>query len=111
LSIVFIVIAGDHVPFLVVGLGWFGFLYGSIWPMYGACARDYFPKEMTGAVFGGMTIFYGVGAMISPVLTGHLADITGTFRWSFGLGASTALVATLCIGLVRGREVSGNEED
>jgi MFS family permease len=57
LSIVFIVIAGDRVP---VGLGWFGFLYGAIWPMCGACARDYFPKEMTGAVFGGMTIFYGL---------------------------------------------------
>ena len=111
LSIVFIVIAGDRVPFLVVGLGWFGFLYGAIWPMYGACARDYFPREMTGAVFGGMTIFYGLGAMISPVLTGHLADITGTFRWSFGLGASTALIAALCIGLIRGREVLGNEGD
>jgi MFS family permease len=111
LSIVFIVIAGDRVPFLVVGLGWFGFLYGAIWPMSGACARDYFPKEMTGAVFGGMTIFYGLGAMIIPVLTGHLADITETFRWSFGLGASTALIAALCIGLMRGREVSGNEGD
>jgi len=66
---------------------------------------------MTGAVFGGMSIFYGVGAMISPVLTGHLADITGTFRWSFGLGAIAALIAALCIGLIRGREVSGKEGD
>jgi MFS family permease len=107
LSIVFI-IAQDRVPFLVIGLGWFGFLYGAIWPMYGACARDYFPKEMTGAVFGGMTIFYGVGAMISPVLTGHLADITGTFRWPFSLGAFTALIAALCMGSIRGREVLGN---
>jgi sugar phosphate permease len=111
MSIVFIVVAGDRVPFLMVGLGWFGFLYGAIWPMYGACARDFFPKEMTGAVFGGMTIFYGLGTMISPVLTGHLADITGTFRWSFGLGASTALIAAFCMGLIRGREASENERD
>jgi MFS family permease len=66
---------------------------------------------MTGAVFGGMTIFYGLGAMTSPALTGHLADITGTFRWSFGLGASIALIAALCIGLIRGREISRNEGD
>ena len=109
LGIVFILIVGDRVPFLVVGLGWFGFLYGAIWPMYGACARDYFPKEMTGAAFGGMTIFYGVGAMISPVLTGHLADLTGTFQWSFGLGASAALIAALFIGFIREGEPSGKE--
>jgi MFS family permease len=111
LGIVFIVIAGDRVPFLLVGLGWFGFLYGAIWPMYGACARDYFPKEMAGAVFGGMTIFYGLGAMISPVLMGHLADITGTFRWSFDLGPSAALIAALCVGFIGGREVLGTEGD
>jgi MFS family permease len=111
LGIVFIVIVGDCLPFLAVGLGWFGFLYGAIWPMYGACARDYFPKEMTGAVFGGMTIFYGVGTMISPVLAGYLADITGTFRWSFSLGALTAVIAALCIGFIRRRGVPGKEGD
>jgi MFS family permease len=92
-------------------MGFFGFFYGAIWPMYGACARDFFPKEMTGRVFGLMTIFYGLGAMSSPPLTGYLADITGTFRWSFGLGASMALIAALCIRLISGREVSGKEED
>jgi hypothetical protein len=39
--------------------------------------------------------------MVSPVLTGHLADVTGTFRWSFGLGAFTAAIAALLIGLLR----------
>ncbi len=97
----FIIAVGNHVSFLMVGLGCFGFLYGAIWPMYGACARDYFPKEITGAVFGLMTIFYGVGAMISPVLTGHLADVTGTFRWSFGLGAFSSSMAALLIGFLR----------
>ena len=48
--------------------------------------------------------------MISPVLTGHLADITGTFRWSFGQGVSATLIVALCIGLIRGREVQGTKE-
>jgi len=97
LGILFIIVVGDHIPLLMMGLGVFGFLYGAIWPMYGACAGDYFPKGMTGAVFGLMTIFYGMGAMISPILTGHLADVTGTFRWSFGLGAIAALGAALSL--------------
>jgi hypothetical protein len=35
------------------------------------------------------------------VLTGYLADITGTFRWSFGIGGFTVLVAALMIGILR----------
>jgi MFS family permease len=58
-----------------------------------------------------MTIFYGVGAMISPVLTGHLADLTGTFQWSFGLGAFAALMAALFTGWIRKQEAQGKEED
>jgi len=105
LSILFILLIRDNVLLLMGGMGFFGFFYGAIWPMYGACARDFFPKEMTGRVFGLMTIFYGLGAMSSPPLTGYLADITGTFRWSFGLGASMALIAAICIRLISGREV------
>ena len=111
LSILFVMGVGSRVSLLMVGLGCFGFLYGAIWPMYGACARDYFPKEITGAVFGLMTIFYGVGAMISPVLTGHLADLTGTFQWSFGLGAFAALMATLLTGWMGKPETPGKERD
>lgn len=97
----FIIFAGNRIPILMIGVGCFGFLYGGIWPMYGACVRDYFPKDISGAIFGLMTIFYGVGAMVSPVLTGYLADVTGTFRWSFGLGAFTSAIATLLIGFLR----------
>ena len=59
----------------------------------------------------GLDAFYGVGASVAPFVGGYLADLTGTFRWSFGLGASTALIAALCIGFIRGREVSGKEGD
>jgi MFS family permease len=105
----FVIFVGNRVPLLMVGLGCFGFAYGAIWPMYGACARDYFPKEITGAVFGLMTIFYGVGGMISPILTGRLADATGTFRWSFGLGAVTALFAAFLLVFLK-RPMNSKEE-
>jgi hypothetical protein len=48
-----------------------------------------------------MTIFYGAGAMVSPVLTGYPADVTGTFRPSFGLGAFASAIAALLIGFLR----------
>jgi sugar phosphate permease len=111
LSILLILLVRNQTPFLMIGLGCFGFLYGAVWPMYGACARDYFPKGITGAVLGLMTIFYGVGSMISPVLTGYLADVTGTFRLSFGLGGFAALISALLIGWIGRPEVPRKEED
>ncbi len=101
LSILFIIFSGNNVPLLILGAAWFGVLYGGIFPLVAACARDHFPKEITGTVLGLLTIFYGLGAMASPIVTGHLADVTGTFRWSFGLGACLSLLAGFLISFLR----------
>ena len=111
LSVLFVILGGRNISLLMVGVGCFGFFYGPIWPMYAACARDYFPKEFTGTVFGLMTIFYGIGMMISPVLTGYLADVTGTFKWSFALGGFITFLAAFVIGILRKPREFGKEED
>jgi len=100
-GILLTIFVGNRITLMMVGMGIFGFLYGAIWPMYGATARDYFPKEMTGTIIGLWTIFYGVGAMICPVVAGYLADVTGTFRWPFGLAALTCFIAALLVGFLR----------
>ena len=101
-SIFFIILAKTDISLLRVGIGWFGFIYGPIWPMYAVCARDYFPKEVAGTVIGLLTLFYGTGAMVGPIVAGHLTDLTGTFHWSFGIGALAALFGALLIGFLRG---------
>jgi sugar phosphate permease len=101
LSILFIIFIGSNVLLLIIGIGWFGVLYGGVFPLVAACAKDFFPREMTGTALGLMTTFYGVGAMSTPILTGYLADITGTFRWSFSLGAFAALLAGLLMAFLR----------
>jgi sugar phosphate permease len=45
LGILFIILAKSNISLLRVGIGWFGFIYGPIFPMYAACARDYFPNS------------------------------------------------------------------
>jgi MFS family permease len=95
----------------MVGMGCFGFLYGAIWPMFAACANDYFPKEVAGTVLGLLTIFYGAGAMTTPVVSGYLADATGTFRWSFGLGAFASLFAGFLIGFLKRPQELAKGED
>jgi OFA family oxalate/formate antiporter-like MFS transporter len=111
LSILFVILGGRNIPLLMVGVGCFGFLYGPIWPMYAASARDYFPREFTGTVFGLMTIFYGIGMMISPVLSGYLADVTGTFKWSFALAGFISFMAVFLIGILKKPREFGKEKD
>jgi sugar phosphate permease len=111
LSILFIILAKGDISLLRVGIGWFGFVYGPIFPMYAACARDYFPKEVAGTVIGLLTLFYGIGAMVGPIMGGHLTDLMGTFRWSFGIGAIAALSAGILIGFLRRpREIAKKED-
>jgi OFA family oxalate/formate antiporter-like MFS transporter len=111
LSILFIILAKGDISLLRIGIGWFGFIYGPIFPMYAACARDYFPKEVAGTVIGLLTLFYGIGAMVGPIIGGHLTDLMGTFRWSFGIGAIAALSAGLLIGFLRRpREITKKED-
>ena len=112
LSILFIIFAKGNILLLRIGIGWFGFIYGPIFPMYAACARDYFPKEVAGRVIGLLTLFYGLGAMCGPLVGGYLTDLIGSFRWSFGIGALAALLASLIIGFLRRpREFARKGED
>lgn len=111
LSILFIILVKANISLLRVGIGWFGFIYGPIWPMYAACARDYFPKKVSGTVIGLLTLFYGIGAMVGSIVGGHLTDLMGTFRWSFALGAFASLFAGFLIGfLKRPREIAKKED-
>lgn len=101
LSILWVILAGDNILLLRIGIGCFGFFFSAIWPMYAACARDYFPKEIAGTMIGILTIFYGIGAIFGPILAGRLTDVTGTFQWSFGLGALTTFISAIPIGFLR----------
>jgi MFS family permease len=110
-AILLVILSEGNISLLIVGIGWFGFIYGPIWPMYAACARDYFPKQASGTVIGLLTLFYGVGAMVGPMIGGHLTDLMGTFKWSFGLGAFASLFAGVLIGfLKRPREFAKKED-
>ncbi|HSW49012.1 MAG TPA: MFS transporter, partial [Bryobacteraceae bacterium] len=77
--------------------------YGATFPIYGACAGDYFPREAIGTVAGCWTPFYGSGAILTHWVTGILRDVTGGYDLAFLIcalmtGASIALMAQ-----VRGR--------
>lgn len=105
MGIFLILWSGNHISYLIFATLFFGFLYGAIWPLYATCVRDYFPRDMAGTILGLLTIFYGVGVMISPFLTGYIADTTGTFRWAFFLSGLGSLCSAFIIGCLEKKNV------
>jgi sugar phosphate permease len=94
-SILLIIWAGSTWSALMAAVSVYGVFYASVWPMYAAAAADFFPREATGTVLGFWTIFYGCSLALAPVAGGYIADVTGTFDYSFLAGAISGFLAML----------------
>lgn len=88
--------------FLLVGI--LAVFYGPTWPLYGACAGEYFPKEIMGTVIGAWTPFYGLGAIMVHWVTGILRDSTGVYNHAFAIGAAMAAAGLFLMCLVKKHE-------
>ena len=97
-------LAGSIIPITLVGNRWglllaaaciFGFFFTASWPMYAAAAGDFFPRGATGSVLGLWGFFYGMGVMLGPTLGGIMADLTGTFRYSFYMAAGVSALSAV----------------
>ena len=96
-----IILWGGSWTLLCVLIGVTAVFYGAVWPLYGACAGDYFPKEVMGTVIGAWTPFYGSGAIIVHWVSGMLRDTTGSYDQSFLINAGMAALAVCLMVLVR----------
>jgi sugar phosphate permease len=81
--------------------------YGATFPIYGACAGDYFPREAIGTVAGSWTPFYGSGAILTHWVTGGLRDVTGGYDLAFLICALMAGASIVLMARVRGRPQRG----
>ncbi len=104
-----ILLAGNSWLVLFGLVGVFAFFYGSIFPVYGACAGDYFPREVMGTVIGAWTPFYGVGAILVHWVTGILRDKTGIYDHAFMICTAMALLAIFLIFPLRKPETERNQ--
>jgi len=82
-------------------IGFAALFYGAIFPSYGACAGDYFPREVMGTVIGAWTPFYGLGAISVHWISGLLRDATGSYGQAFLIDAAAAALGLILILRVR----------
>ena len=88
-----------RILFLLVGI--MALFYGATFPLYGACAGDFFSKEMMGTIIGAWTPMYGLGAILAHWVTGILRDSTGIYNHAFTINACMAAAGLFLIYLVR----------
>ena len=96
-----ILLAADSWILLCVCVGVLAVFYGATFPIYGACAGDYFPKGSMGTVIGAWTPFYGMGAILTHWITGALRDSTGSYNHTFVISALMALAGMFLMSRVK----------
>lgn len=97
-----IILIGANRTLLLACVGLFGAFYGAAFPMYSACGGDYFRREVMGTVIGLFTLFYGIGAIATNRLAGHVRDATGSYVLPLAAAAVLALLsAALMAGVKR----------
>ena len=101
-----ILIKGDSWSMLAFFVGWVAVFYGATFPVYGACAGDYFPKEMMGTVIGAWTPFYGIGAISTHWITGLLRDATGVYGHAFAINVGMAALSIVFMGFIKVKPAS-----
>lgn len=73
----------------------------SIPSIMAAAVGDYLGAERAAAAFGTITLFFGVGQIVGPGLAGMLADLSGSFSWSFATAAAMTGVAVVLSSALR----------
>ncbi|MGD2124997.1 MAG: MFS transporter [Desulfobacteraceae bacterium] len=96
-----ILFTGNSWPMLFALVGILAVFYGVTFPIYGACAGDYFPRDVMGTVIGAWTPFYGIGAILSHWVTGVLRDATGIYDQAFLINGVLAVVGLILICLIK----------
>ncbi len=96
-----IILLGDSSITFYVLVGIMAVFYGATFPIYGACAGDYFPKEVMGTVIGAWTLFYGTGAIMVHWVSGVLRDTTGSYDQAFMINTVVAALGIVLICAVK----------
>jgi len=96
-----VILSGSSWNMLCLFVGIMAVFYGATFPMYGACAGDFFPRQMMGTVIGVWTPFYGLGAISVHWVSGLLRDSTGSYDGPFMINVAMAAIGSVLMCLVR----------
>ncbi len=111
LSTIGILASGTSWAMLCAMIAVLALFYGATFPIYGACAGDYFPRRAMGTVIGAWTPFYGCGAISAHWVTGAIRDVSGSYNAAFIICAVTSTLSLVMISFVRKRPMAAAARD
>lgn len=98
LSMFFLAVAGSVQTALIYAV-----LYGIGWgirtPVMNAVQGEYFGRKSMGVIFGMLQSLSVPFNIAAPVLAGYLADVQGTYRWTFIAISFIMMAGTVIISL------------
>lgn len=103
ISVAGILLSNNSWQMLYGMVGILAIFYGVIFPLYAACAGDYFPKEAIGRVVGAWTPFLGLGGILVHWVSGILRDATGLYNHAFLVMMGTAALGMLLMMRVKNK--------
>lgn len=99
-TVAFALFAGNNATLFTLSAILFGLTAWSIPAVMAALCGDLMGSRLAPAALGFITLFFGVGQALGPVVAGIIADTAGTFSPAFLLAAAVALsgaAGTLCL--------------
>lgn len=100
-GIAFVLFAlGNSEPYFVASAMLYGISAWSIPAVMSATLGDMLSPEMTPAALGFITLFFGLGQVVGPVVAGTLADLQGSFSPVFLLCSAISLAGAATAGLL-----------
>lgn len=93
---------------LFLCVGGMAVFYGVTFPVYGACAGDYFPKNLIGTIIGAWTPFYGLGAILVHWVSGLIFDASGSYHLPFLIALAMSVLAVVLMAAVSSRREGGD---
>ena len=88
-------------PGFYLSAGGFGIAAFSVPTIMAAASGDAVGGRLAPAGLGFITLFFGIGQAIGPVIGGWIKDTTGTFTWAFILAAAVSLLGAAGSFLLR----------
>ena len=76
-----------------------GFGIGAISPLQGIYTSELFDHEVLGSAMGIVTVLYASLGALGPAIVGVLADATGSRLWAVAVGAGSAWLGVIILGL------------
>jgi MFS family permease len=109
LMICFMVLFCSFIWLQAAGTAWmlfifavvYGFAHGGLFTVVSPTVAELFGTDSHGVLFGIVLFSGNVGGAISPILAGHIFDVTGSYRIIFLVLAVAAAIGFLLVTLLR----------